>query len=146
MAELSPRKWLAYPVSLFVMLIRGLPELLIVIGVYNGIPTLINYLYDGFTINLGIVQWWIQYDINVDITPFWCGVIALCLLYSAYASQTLRGAFHAVPQGQIEAAHALCLSKQRTFRRVILPQMWRYALPGLSNQWLVLLKDTALVS
>ncbi|WP_039908559.1 ABC transporter permease subunit, partial [Candidatus Regiella insecticola] len=71
---------------------------------------------------------------------------ALALLYAAYASQTLRGALKAVPIGQWESAQALGLSQSRIFFRLIMPQMWRHALPGLGNQWLVLLKDTALVS
>ena len=65
---------------------------------------------------------------------------------TAYASQTLRGALKAVPQGQWESGQALGLSKSAIFFRLVMPQMWRHALPGLGNQWLVLLKDTALVS
>ena len=70
----------------------------------------------------------------------------LALLYAAYASQTLRGALKAVPMGQWESGQALGLSKSAIFFRLVMPQMWRHALPGLGNQWLVLLKDTALVS
>ena len=81
-----------------------------------------------------------------DVSPFLCGAIALSLLYAAYASQTLRGALKAVPQGQWESGQALGLSKAAIFFRLVMPQMWRHALPGLGNQWLVLLKDTALVS
>ncbi|MGV2470518.1 ABC transporter permease subunit, partial [Bacillus subtilis] len=66
--------------------------------------------------------------------------------YASYASQTLRGALKAVPYGQWEAGLALGLTKRTIFFRFIMPQMWRHALPGLGNQWLVLLKDTALVS
>ena len=64
----------------------------------------------------------------------------------AYASQTLRGAIQAIPKGQWESGAALGLSRPYTFIHLIMPQVWRHALPGLSNQWLVLLKDTALVS
>lgn len=93
------------------------------------------------------VQIPVQMDIeNFDVSPFLCGVIALSLLYAAYASQTLRGALKAVPVGQWESGQALGLSKSAIFFRLVMPQMWRHALPGLGNQWLVLLKDTALVS
>lgn len=96
---------------------------------------------------LGLVQIPVQMDIeNFDVSPFLCGVIALSLLYAAYASQTLRGALKAVPVGQWESGQALGLSKSAIFFRLVMPQMWRHALPGLGNQWLVLLKDTALVS
>ncbi|MGL6163200.1 MAG: ABC transporter permease subunit, partial [Aeromonas veronii] len=82
----------------------------------------------------------------VEFSPFACGVLALSLLFASYATQTLRAALNAVPSGQRLAALALGLSKSHIFFRIVLPQAWRHALPGLGNQWLVLLKDTALVS
>ena len=118
-----------------------------VLFIYFGSSQLLLTLSDGFTINLGFAQIPVQMQIeNFDVSPFLCGVIALSLLYSAYASQTLRGALKAVPQGQWESGQALGLSKAAIFFRLVMPQMWRHALPGLGNQWLVLLKDTALVS
>ena len=100
-------------------------------------------LSDGFTIPLGFTQIPVQMQIeNFDVSPFLCGAIALSLLYAAYASQTLRGALKAVPQGQWESGQALGLSKAAIFFRLVMPQMWRHALPGLGNQWLVLLKRT----
>ncbi|ACX87745.1 arginine ABC transporter permease ArtQ [Pectobacterium parmentieri] len=130
-----------------VTLLRGLPEILVVLFIYFGSSQLLMMLADGFTLNLLIVQIPVKLDIGMfEISPFLCGVIALALLYAAYASQTLRGALKAVPQGQWESGQALGLSKAAIFFRLIMPQMWRHALPGLGNQWLVLLKDTALVS
>ena len=139
-----PVSWLA---SGLVTLLRGLPEILVVLFIYFGASQLLLSLSDGFTINLGIVRIPVQVQIaNFDVSPFLCGVIALALLYAAYASQTLRGALKAVPDGQRESGQALGLSKTAIFFRIVMPQMWRHALPGLGNQWLVLLKDTALVS
>ncbi|GKV77714.1 arginine ABC transporter permease ArtQ [Pectobacterium carotovorum subsp. carotovorum] len=130
-----------------VTLLRGLPEILVVLFIYFGSSQLLMMLADGFTLNLFIVQIPVKLDIGMfEISPFLCGVIALALLYAAYASQTLRGALKAVPRGQWESGQALGLSKAAIFFRLIMPQMWRHALPGLGNQWLVLLKDTALVS
>ncbi|GKW09827.1 MULTISPECIES: arginine ABC transporter permease ArtQ [Pectobacterium] len=130
-----------------VTLLRGLPEILVVLFIYFGSSQLLMMLADGFTLNLFIVQIPVKLDIGMfEVSPFLCGVIALALLYAAYASQTLRGALKAVPQGQWESGQALGLSKSAIFFRLIMPQMWRHALPGLGNQWLVLLKDTALVS
>ncbi|MDF7667735.1 arginine ABC transporter permease ArtQ [Orbaceae bacterium ESL0727] len=140
-------KPIAWLMSLFTLTIRALPELLIVVAIYNGLPLLLILLNDGFTLPLGFTSLTIQVDIaDFNINPFLCGVMALSLLYAVYASQTLRGAFKAISHGQWEAAQVLGLSRWRTFTRIIIPQMWRYALPGLSNQWLILLKDTALVS
>ncbi|MBS4712063.1 arginine ABC transporter permease ArtQ [Aeromonas caviae] len=129
-AELSKQRWLVWPVATLTTLIRGLPELLVVLFIYFG-STQVLFLITG------------EY---VEFSPFACGVLALSLLFASYATQTLRAALNAVPTGQRLAAQALGLSKGHTFFRIVLPQAWRHALPGLGNQWLVLLKDTALVS
>lgn len=143
-ARWRPVAWLG---TGLVTLFRGLPEILVVLFIYFGASQLLLLLSDGFTLNFGLFQLPIQVNIeNFDVSPFLCGVIALAILYASYASQTLRGALRAVPQGQWESGQALGMKKAAIFFRLILPQMWRHALPGLGNQWLVLLKDTALVS
>ncbi|MBK4724067.1 MULTISPECIES: arginine ABC transporter permease ArtQ [Erwiniaceae] len=143
-ARWRPLAWLG---TGLVTLFRGLPEILVVLFIYFGASQLLLTLSDGFTVNLGFVQIPVQVAIeNFDVSPFLCGVIALAILYSSYASQTLRGALKAVPSGQWESGQALGMKKSAIFFRLIMPQMWRHALPGLGNQWLVLLKDTALVS
>ena len=129
-AELSKQRALVWPVATLTTLIRGLPELLVVLFIYFG-STQVLFLITG------------EY---VEFSPFACGVLALSLLFASYATQTLRAALNAVPPGQRLAAQALGLGKGHTFFRIVLPQAWRHALPGLGNQWLVLLKDTALVS
>ncbi|EKP0310670.1 arginine ABC transporter permease ArtQ [Aeromonas veronii] len=129
-AELSKQRALVWPVATLTTMIRGLPELLVVLFIYFG-STQVLFLITG------------EY---VEFSPFACGVLALSLLFASYATQTLRAALNAVPSGQRLAALALGLSKSHIFFRIVLPQAWRHALPGLGNQWLVLLKDTALVS
>ncbi|WP_429152421.1 arginine ABC transporter permease ArtQ [Aeromonas hydrophila] len=129
-AELSKQRALVWPVATLTTLIRGLPELLVVLFIYFG-STQVLFLITG------------EY---VEFSPFACGVLALSLLFASYATQTLRAALNAVPAGQRLAALALGLGKRNIFFRIVLPQAWRHALPGLGNQWLVLLKDTALVS
>ncbi|BAE74369.1 Arginine ABC transporter permease protein ArtQ [Sodalis glossinidius str. 'morsitans'] len=145
--ESARRRWLALTGTGLVTLLRGLPEILVVLFIYFGASQLLVTLADGITLQLGSLRIPLALPIdNFDVSPFLCGVIALALLYAAYASQTLRGALKAIAQGQWESGQALGMSNGATFFRVILPQMWRHALPGLGNQWLVLLKDTALVS
>lgn len=145
--ESSPWKPLSWLGTAWVTILRGLPEILVVLFIYFGSSQLFLTLSDGFTLNLYLVQIPVKLPLdNFEVSPFVCGVIALSLLYSAYASQTLRGALKAVPHGQWESGQALGMSKVAIFMRLIMPQMWRHALPGLGNQWLVLLKDTALVS
>lgn len=128
--EMSRRRLIAWPTTAFVTILRGLPEILVVLFIFFG---------------SGQVLFMITGD-YVDISPFISGVIALSLIFASYAAQTIRGALKAVNNGQREAASALGISKARSFFRIILPQAVRHALPGLTNQWLVLLKDTALVS
>ncbi|WP_409308975.1 arginine ABC transporter permease ArtQ [Pectobacterium sp. B1J-3] len=145
--ETARWKLVSWTGTALVTLLRGLPEILVVLFIYFGSSQLLLMLADGFTLNLYFVQIPVKLNIEMfEISPFLCGVIALALLYASYASQTLRGALKAVPQGQWESGQALGLSQSAIFIRLIMPQMWRHALPGLGNQWLVLLKDTALVS
>ena len=82
----------------------------------------------------------------IEINPFSAGVITLGFIYGAYFTETFRGAILAVPRGQMEAATAYGLTRAQRFRFVVFPQMMRYALPGIGNNWMVILKATALVS
>ncbi|KAE9527153.1 arginine ABC transporter permease ArtQ [Testudinibacter aquarius] len=116
--------------SIFLTLLRGLPEILVVLLIYFGSTQVLFILTGDF----------------IEFSPFWSGVVALAIIFAAYASQSLRGAIQAIPLGQWESASALGLSRSQAFISIIMPQVWRHALPGLSNQWLILLKDTALVS
>ncbi|WP_454906262.1 arginine ABC transporter permease ArtQ [Aggregatibacter sp.] len=129
-AMLEANRFVGKPTALLVALLRGLPEILVVLLVYFGSSELVELLTGEY----------------IEFGAFGCGVFALSLIFAAYASQTLRGAIQAIAKGQWESGTALGLSKGYTFLRIIMPQVWRHALPGLSNQWLVLLKDTALIS
>jgi histidine transport system permease protein len=74
------------------------------------------------------------------------GVAVLGFIYGAYFTETFRGAFLAVPRGQLEAGAAYGMTGWQVFSRVMFPQMMRFALPGIGNNWQVLVKATALVS
>lgn len=128
--EMQRNPFIARAVSLFVTTLRGLPEILVVFFIFFGGTQFLFILTDEY----------------YDISPFWSGVLALSLIFGAYASQTLRAAIQSVPQGQLQAAKALGFGPVHCFVHIILPQAWCLALPGLGNQWMVLLKDTALVS
>jgi polar amino acid transport system permease protein len=80
-----------------------------------------------------------------DIWGFVLALIAFSLVFGAFAANTLHGAMAAVPRSQLETAHAYGMTPAQTFRRVMLPQMWVYALPGLSNLWMILTKATPLL-
>jgi polar amino acid transport system permease protein len=85
-------------------------------------------------------------DVTVEVSAFVAGVVALGLVFSAYASEVFLGALRGIGKGQYEAGYALGLRPMGVLRLVVLPQLLRLALPGLANLWLVLLKDTSLVS
>ena len=134
-ARMSRLRLLTSAVQVYTTAVRGVPELLVVLIVYFGASAAIGRVAAlfGFT---GFFE----------LNPFLAGVTALSLTFGAYATEVLRGAFLAVPPGQTEAAYALGLTRIAAFRHVLLPQVWRTALPGLGNLFLVLLKDTSLVS
>jgi His/Glu/Gln/Arg/opine family amino acid ABC transporter permease subunit len=119
----------------YTTVVRGVPELILILIVYYGTPTLIQ----SVATSMG-------YDIIVDINPFLAGVATLGFVYGAFATEVFRGAFQSIQPGQVEAARAIGMNRVLVFRRVMLPQVWRYALPGLGNVWMVLVKSTALVS
>lgn len=113
---------------------RGLPELLTLFIVYYGGQILVQRLVAPFGGG------------HVELNSFLAGMIALALVFSAFASDVFLGCLRSLSGGQGEAAAALGLTVCQRLRLVILPQLVRLALPGLSNLWLVLLKDTSLVS
>jgi polar amino acid transport system permease protein len=119
----------------YTTVVRGLPELLVVLIIYFGSSGLLTAAAE-----------WFGHDEYVELSPYAAGVTALGLTFGAYATEVFRGALLAIPKGQIEAAQAFGMGRLLSFRRIVLPQVWRIALPGLGNLFLVLLKDTSLVS
>ncbi|MBB6342686.1 MAG: ABC transporter permease [Pseudomonas sp.] len=120
--------------GLYSTIVRGVPELLWVLLMYFGTVNLMRALGQW----LGMPQ--------LELSAFAAGSIALGLCFGAYATEVFRGALLAIPRGHREAGQALGMSRPRIFWRIILPQMWRIALPGLGNLFMILMKDTALVS
>ena len=80
-----------------------------------------------------------------EIYGFLLAILAFAIVYGAFAANTIRGAFDAVPRAQIETAQAFGMTGRQVFWRVHMPQMWVYALPGLSNLWMILTKATPLL-
>lgn len=135
LARLSEQRWLARAVTVYTTVIRGIPELVLMLLVFYGGSILINALLESM-----------GSEATADIPPFAAGVLTLGFIYGAYMTETFRGALMSIPRGQMEAAWAFGMSRRQTFWRITLPQMVRYALPGFTNNWLVLIKATALVS
>lgn len=114
---------------------RALPELLTLFIIYY-----------GGQIALTSAAKAVGLDIQVSLNAFLAGMIALGIVFAAFASEIFVAALRAVPRGQHEAAAALGLVPRHAFLDVVWPQVFRLALPGLGNLWFVLLKDTSLVS
>jgi histidine transport system permease protein len=139
-AKLSKNRFLSGAATVYTTLIRGVPDLVLMLLIFYSLQIWIN----DFTDYLDNLQ--DTYDIEISLDPFTSGVITLGFIYGAYFTETFRGAFMAVPKGQLEAARAFGMRPSKVFRRILFPQMMRYALPGLGNNWQVILKATALVS
>ncbi|MBY4678644.1 ABC transporter permease [Marinobacterium arenosum] len=119
----------------YTTIVRGIPELLLVLTLYFGGAQLLMWAAS-----------WFGYDEYIEVGPFAAGVAALSIAFGAYATEVFRMALMEIPRGQWESAYAAGMGRGQTFFRIILPQVWRLALPGLGNLFQVLLKDTALVS
>ncbi len=120
--------------EIYTTIFRGLPELLTLFVVYYGaqysVSTITNFVFGA----------------PAEISPFLAGMVALGLVLSSYASEAFASAFRGIPRGQYEGAYAVGLTRVQTMRLIIVPQLIRLALPALSNLYLSMMKDTALVS
>ncbi|EFW82545.1 Amino acid ABC transporter permease [Pseudomonas savastanoi pv. glycinea] len=134
LAKTSPYKPLQWLGSTYSTLVRGIPELLWVLLIYFGTVNGMRALGKLFDIP------------DLALSAFSAGVIALGICFGAYATEVFRGAILAIPKGHREAGLALGMSRSRILFKLVLPQMWRIALPGLGNLFMILMKDTALVS
>jgi glutamate transport system permease protein len=119
--RLSRRAWLRRPVGAWVQLFRGLPLLLMILFVFEGLPQL-----------------------GVQVSSLWALVIALTLYNSAVIGEIFRAGILSLPRGQTEAAYAIGLRRGQTLRLVLIPQALRRMLPALVSQLVTLLKDTSL--
>ncbi|QDY41440.1 ABC transporter permease [Candidatus Pantoea soli] len=134
-AKLSPARWLRWLGESYSVVFRGIPELLVIYLFYfggSGLITLIGQLFgaDGF----------------IEAPPFLIGALAIGLISGSYQGEVYRAARQALAKGEIEAAVAIGMPRWRIARRILLPQIVRYALPGMANVWQMSLKDSALVS
>jgi His/Glu/Gln/Arg/opine family amino acid ABC transporter permease subunit len=133
-AKLSGNRWAQALATGYTTLIRGVPELVLMLLTFYGGQALVNYVVQRAG------------GSHVDVDAFVAGSMTVGFIFGAYLTETFRGAILAVPRGQIEAGYAFGMSFGRTLWRITLPQMVRHALPGFINNWLVMIKATALVS
>jgi octopine/nopaline transport system permease protein len=121
--------------NVYTTVFRGVPELLIIYLIYFGGSSAITSLgkalgYEGF----------------LGMPSFVAGALAVGIISGAYQAEVFRGAYLAIAKGELEAAAAIGMSAALRFRRIIMPQVLRFAIPGLGNVWQLSLKDSALIS
>ena len=133
--KLSRSRFLRFLATVYTTVVRGVPDLVLMLLIFYGGQLAINEI----STRLGVKT-------VIDINPFIAGVITIGFIFGAYLTETFRGAMMAVPPGQREAGIAYGMTAGGVFSRIVFPQMVRFALPGFTNNWLVLVKSTALVS
>jgi polar amino acid transport system permease protein len=133
-AKLSGIRPLVRVAQAYTTLCRAVPELLLILLLYFAGTDAVNLLISAVGVG------------PVSVNGFAAAVIVLGIVQGAYASEIIRGAILAIPYGQIEAGRVFGARPALVLRRVILPAMAPYALAGFANLWLILVKDSALIS
>ncbi|NVP57655.1 ABC transporter permease [Mycoplana rhizolycopersici] len=134
-AKLSASALLRSIAGMYTFVVRGIPDLVVMLLVFYSLPALLNQWADA-----------LGWDIRIEFSPLVAGIATLGVIFGAYMTETFKTALQNIPRGQVEAAIAYGLTRRRMFTHIMLPQLVRLALPGFTNNWLVLAKGTALVS
>jgi len=122
LSPIAPYRWIA---TVYIEFFRGLPALIVIIAFGFAIPIAFGWRPPG--------------------GPVGAGIIALIIVSAAYMAETIRAGIQAVPKGQAEAARSLGMSTGWTTRSVVLPQAFRIVIPPLTNEFVLLIKDTSLL-
>lgn len=154
----APLRWFG---TLYTSMVRGIPDIIFFLFVPIAMDQAIEFLRhkvkcpdvtepirqgSDFVVctaakmPLGASEQWVH-----ETYGFLLAVIAFAIVFGAFAANTIYGALNAVPKGQLETGAAFGMTPTQIFRRIHLPQMWVYALPGLSNLWMILIKATPLL-
>ena len=119
----------------YTTVLRGVPDLLV-----------IYLFYFGGSLALTAVGRWFGAEGFIGLPAFAIGSLAIGVVSGAYQAEVLRGAYLALSRGELEAARSVGMSRALMFRRIVAPQVLRYAIPGLGNVWQLVLKESALIS
>jgi len=125
---------LRWSLEIYTTLIRAVPELVLILLLYYAGTDLLNTVRES-----------LGYD-RIDINGLWAGIYVIGFVQGAYSTEVIRGALNAVSTQQVEAARSIGMSPTQIYRRIIIPLMLPFALPGLANLWLIATKDTALLA
>ncbi|MEM7522484.1 MAG: ABC transporter permease subunit [Pseudomonadota bacterium] len=157
-SAIAPVRWLG---SLYTTMVRGVPDIVFFLFVPIALDQGVEFIRhktlcpdhegaiwqgndfvvcDAAKAPLGTADAWVH-----DVYGFTLAVIAYAIVFGAFAANIIDGALRAVPKGQLEAGQAIGMSPRQILWRIHMPQMWVYALPGLSNLWMILIKATPLL-
>ena len=157
-SRIAPLRWIG---KTYMAIVRGIPDIVFFLFFVIALDQAFEYLRHKWKcpewtepirqgndfivcqaakLPLGNAPQWIH-----EVYGFSLAILTFAIVFGAFAGNVLFGAMQAVPRAQIETAEAYGFSPRQTFRRVIVPQMWVFALPGLSNLWMVLIKATPLL-
>ncbi|AHF77256.1 Putative ABC transporter [Sodalis praecaptivus] len=135
LATLNPHGWRWRCWRVYASVFMGVPALLVAFLLYYGGSEIVESVFS-------VIGW----QIRLNVTPTAAGISALGIVYSAYLAEVIRSAIRSLPQGQFEACAMLLIPRRKMWTHIVFPQSIRLALPSLSNMWIVVLKDTALIS
>ncbi len=157
-SHIAPLRWIG---KTYIAIVRGIPDIAFFLFFVIALDQLFEYIRhrikcpdwtdavwqgsdfvvcSAAKLPLGNAPQWVH-----ETYGFFLAALTFAIVFGAFAGNVLFGAMQAVPRGQLETAEAYGMSRRQTFWRVLVPQMWVYALPGLSNLWMVLIKATPLL-
>ncbi|HIC66770.1 MAG TPA: ABC transporter permease subunit [Paracoccus sp.] len=156
-SRIAPLRWFG---KIYTAMVRGIPDIIFFLFVPIALDQGIEFLRSRALCDNPVSPWQGN-EFNVcaaakmplSTSPEWVhegygftlAVVAFSVVFGAFAANVLYGAMNAVPRAQLETAEAYGMSQRQVNRRVLIPQMWTYALPGLSNLWMILIKATPLL-
>lgn len=135
LAKISGGRVLRAAADAYTTVLRGIPDLLVIYLFYFGSSALLTPIGKLFGMS-GFIS----------LPGFLAGALAIGIVSGAYQTEVLRGAYLAIPKGELEAASAAGMPPLLKFRRIIMPLALRFAIPGIGNVWQLVLKETALIS
>ncbi len=156
-AHFAPLRWFGW---VYTSMVRGIPDILFFLFVPIALDQGFEWLRSRAYCDTSVPVWQGNdfvvcpaAKLPLSTSPQWVhegygiflAVIAFSIVFGAFAANVLYGAMQAVPRAQLETAEAYGMSPRQVTRRVLVPQMWTYAIPGLSNLWMILIKATPLL-
>ncbi len=156
-SHIAPVSWLG---KIYIWMVRGVPDIIFFLFFVIALDQALEYVKNLFVCDGGAWPWQglefrVCQEAKIPLaksSAFWhqaygfmLAVVTFAIVFGAFVANVIYGAMQAVPRAQLETAEAYGMSRAQVFRRILVPQMWVYALPGLGNLWMILIKATPLL-